>query len=122
MFLSNTPVYATAGTCTTARVKRSLIGSLTPGREYVTATCEPGVPRSFSETLSISQPCVGTPSIAMMRSPSCTPASSAGVGTPALRDDAFPFLHARLFRRRMRKNSADADIRSRLLLEQHARA
>ena len=49
----------TAGTWMTARVKRSVIGSVTPVREKRTETLVPGVPMSESETWASVHPVVG---------------------------------------------------------------
>ena len=69
----------TAGMCTSARVKRTLMGDATPGRANVTFTLVPGVPSSVLETCVVFQPLVSAVSMRMMRSPSWMPAFSAGV-------------------------------------------
>jgi hypothetical protein len=63
----------------TARVRFALMGVATPGRWNVTVTRVPGVPMSVFDTCCVLQPRVACVSICTMRSPSCTPAPSAGV-------------------------------------------
>src|SRR3954465_13803953 len=67
----------------TARVKRTAIGSPTPGRANLTAILLPGAPFSASETWSIFQPRVDAVSTCTMRSPSRMPAFSADAVTRA---------------------------------------
>jgi hypothetical protein len=69
----------TAGTWITARLNASFTGSVTPGRANVTFTVVPAMPRSASDTFSIFVSTMGRESTWMIRSPSRTPPSSAGV-------------------------------------------
>jgi hypothetical protein len=75
---SNASENGTAGMWITARVKLAAIGCGTPGRWNVTFTRVPGVPNSALLTCVVVQPRVLCVSTWAMRSPSCTPAPSAG--------------------------------------------
>ena len=72
--------YGTAGTCITARVNVQLdrLGHAGSRERHAAPWC-PATPRSASDTLSIFASAVGSVSTWMMRSPSRTPPSSAGV-------------------------------------------
>ena len=63
----------------TARVNVIGISSGTPGRENLTSTLLPGFPFSASEVCETVQPRMLVVSMKLIRSPSWTPACSAGV-------------------------------------------